>query len=72
MVEPYKPIYTIKEVAQVLRMNTNSVYSLISSGQLQALNLGAMKVRGKDLENFINGYPSTLAQAGTIGQARKE
>ena len=31
MVEPYKPIYTVKEAAGVLRVNPTKVYELIRS-----------------------------------------
>lgn len=58
MVEPYKIIYTISEVAQILRMNKNQVYGLLNSGALPYLKLGSRKVRGTDLEQFINNYPT--------------
>lgn len=57
MVEPYKPLYTVKEVAKILHMGINDTYSLIRSGQIKCLRLGNMKVRGTDLEAFINNYP---------------
>ncbi len=57
MVEAYKPIYTVQEVSKILKTNVNTVYDLIHSGQLQSLKLGKRKIRGKDLEAFINNYP---------------
>ena len=57
MVEAFKPLYTVKEAAKILKSNPNMVYDLVNSGQLPALRLGAIKIRGKDLENFINSYP---------------
>lgn len=57
MVEPYKPLYTVKEVSKLLKVNTDSVYDLIKKRQLPALRLGAMKIRGSDLERFIEKYP---------------
>lgn len=62
MVEAFKPLYTVKEAAKVLKTNPNMVYDLVNSGQLPALRLGAIKVRGKDLENFINSYPAQNQQ----------
>ena len=56
MVEPYKPLYTVKEVAQILLVNTDSVYAFIRKGELKSLKLGARKVRGTDLEAFIENY----------------
>lgn len=57
MVEPYKPIYTAKEVSKILHVSTNAVYEFMNKGQLPYLQLGSKKVRGIDLENFINNYP---------------
>ncbi len=61
MVEAYKPIYTVQEVSKILKTNVNTVYDLIHSGQLQSLKLGKRKIRGKDLEAFINNYPVAAA-----------
>lgn len=58
MVEPYKPLYTVKEASKLLKVNTDSVYDLIKKRQLPALRLGAMKIRGSDLERFIEKYPA--------------
>lgn len=57
MVEPYKPLYTIKEAAEVLKVSKNQIYEFINSGRLNALKLGSKKIRGVDLEEFINQYP---------------
>lgn len=58
MVEPYKPIYTVKETAKVLQTNANTVYDLMNKGELPYLILGSRKVRGSDLERFIEKYPT--------------
>lgn len=58
MVEPYKPLYTVPEAAKVLRVNTNAVYDLMNKGKLPYLLLGSKKVRGSDLERFIEKYPT--------------
>ena len=57
MVEPYKPLYTVEETATVLMTNTDTVYSLIRKGSLRELKLGRIKIRGSDLEQFIEDYP---------------
>ena len=57
MVRPYEPLYTVKEAAKVLKMNTESVYALIKQNQLPGLKLGSTKIRGSDLEQFIEKYP---------------
>lgn len=62
MVQPYKPIYTVKEVAELLCTNKNVVYAFLNSGRLPYLLInGSRKVRGTDLENFINKYPAELS-----------
>lgn len=58
MIEPYKPLYTAPEVAKVLRININAVYDLMNKGKLPYLVLGSKKVRGSDLERFIEKYPT--------------
>lgn len=57
MVQPYKPIYTVQEVADVLLSNKDFVYEEIRAGRLPALKLGRMKVRGSDLEHYIENLP---------------
>lgn len=54
----YKPIYTVKETAKVLCVGVNKVYDLIHSKDLPAMKLGEYKIRGTDLERFINEYPN--------------
>lgn len=60
MVEPYKPLYTVKQVSKILLVNVNEVYELINSNKLPHLQLGSKKVRGSDLERFIETYPEYL------------
>lgn len=58
MIEQYKPLYTVPEVAKVLRISSNAVYDLINEGKIPYLFLGSKKVRGSDLERFIEKYPT--------------
>lgn len=46
-------LFTIREVAERLKMNRAAVYELIKSGNLQALKLGSLKVSSYELERFI-------------------
>lgn len=57
MVTEYKPLYTVKEVARVLQVSINTVYLLMNTGKLPYLLIGSKKVRGSDLERFIETYP---------------
>ncbi|WP_368295647.1 helix-turn-helix domain-containing protein [Enterocloster citroniae] len=65
MVEPYKPIYTVKEVAKILKVNPSKVYELIRAGKLICLRLGQIKIRGSDLEQFIMTYPAEKIEEDT-------
>lgn len=48
-----KKLYTVKEVADILRVNTDSVYKLIKSKQLQAVKIGTIKIRPEALDDFL-------------------
>ena len=66
MVKAYKPIYKVKEVAEILMTNENYVYSLIKKGELPCLLINrAKKIRGSDLEKFIENYPAETGQDKT-------
>lgn len=54
----YKPLYTVPEVSKILMINKNSVYDLMNKGVLPYLVIGSRKVRGSDLERFIEGCPA--------------
>lgn len=56
-VQEYKPIYSAKEVSKILQVSINTVYQLMNSGELPCLILGSKKIRGSDLERFIEKYP---------------
>ena len=58
MVREYEPLYTVKEVSKILRTNSNTVYDLISQNKIPALRLGMIKIRGSDLERFIETFPT--------------
>ena len=47
-------LLTISEVAKRLKVNKNTVYNLIHTGNLTALKLGSLKVTYKELERFID------------------
>jgi excisionase family DNA binding protein len=55
----YKALYTVKEVSEILMVGINTVYDLIHAKELPAMKLGQYKIRGTDLEKFINDYPNT-------------
>ena len=69
MVEPYKPLYTAKQAAQILLINVSTVYELMNTGQRPYLILGkgngTRKIRGSDLERFIETQKPAEPQGET-------
>ena len=46
-------LYTVTEVAKMLKVNRNHIYKLIKEGELKAVKIGSIKVRKEDLEEYI-------------------
>lgn len=46
-------LYTVKEVSQILKCNTDYVHKLRKSGLLKFMKLGSFKVRKTELERFL-------------------
>ena len=46
-------LLTVREVAELLKVNRNFVYSAIKNGELNAVNIGSIKVRKTDLESYV-------------------
>ena len=49
-------LYTVKEVASILKTNVNFVYELIRRGLLPAMKLGSYKIRKDALDRFLEKY----------------
>ncbi len=49
-------LYTVTEVAELIKSNQSYVYDLIKAGLLPALKLGSMKVTRKDLMTFLDKF----------------
>ena len=49
-------LFTVAEVAKLLKTNTNYVYELIRKGFLPALKLGSFKIRKLTLLEFLEIY----------------
>ena len=47
-------LYTVREVANLLKVNRNFVYDIIKRGEVRAIRVGSMKIRHDDLEAYIN------------------
>ena len=50
------PVYTVREVSQMLHTNPSFVYRLINLGLLPALKLGSIRVRKEALDEFLRRY----------------
>ena len=46
-------LYTVSEVAKLLKVNRNFVYKLIKDGELEAVRIGSIKVRREALNRYI-------------------
>ena len=46
-------LYTVKEVSEILKCNTDYVHKLRKSGLLRFMKLGSFKVRKEELERFL-------------------
>lgn len=49
-------LYTVSEVAKILKTNTDYVYKLYRTGTLRFLKIGRLKCRKKTLEDFMARY----------------
>lgn len=49
-------LYTVSEVAKLIKTNPAYVYQLIKAGLLPVLKLGSMKIRKVSLEEFLAKY----------------
>lgn len=47
-------IYTVSEVAGLLKVNKNSIYSLLKAGVIRGLKLGSIKVTRAELLRFLD------------------
>ena len=46
-------LYTVSEVAKLLKVNRNFVYKLIKDGELEAVKIGSIKVKQEALNRYI-------------------
>ena len=58
-------LYTVTEVAKLLKVNRNFVYNLINNGELEAVKIGSIKVRKEALNRYVNNNIIT-ASAGSL------
>ena len=49
-------LYTVPEVAQILKTNVDQVYKLQKAGLLRFMKIGRLKCRKSTLEQFLEKY----------------
>lgn len=49
-------LYTVPEVAAILKTNTDYVYKLQKAGLIRFMKIGRLKCRKSTLEEFLNKY----------------
>lgn len=65
-------LYTISEVAALLKVNKNAVYFLINKGYLRSIKFGCRKVTRNALLSFLEQYDGeTIPLPGTSRQTGK-
>ena len=47
-------LYTVTEVAKLLKVNRNFVYNLIKNGELEAVRIGSIKVKKEALNRYVD------------------
>ena len=66
-------LYTVREVAEILKTNMNYVYSLKRVGKLKFMKIGSLKCRKSTLEAFLEKYDGMdLTDPENIRDLREE
>ncbi len=50
-----KSFYTVKEVANMLGRTPRAIYNMIERGELEAVKLGGIKIKGESLKQKLKG-----------------
>ena len=51
-----KVLYSVAEVAELLKINKNTVYDLLRNQVLKGIRLGSMKVTNEEVMRFLREY----------------
>ena len=60
-------LYPISEVAELLKVNKNTVYQLIHCGYLRSIKFGCRKVTRKAILDFLDQYDGTELAMDYVG-----
>lgn len=51
-----KQLYTVKEVAQILKLSVRTIYTLIEDGKIETVRIGnSVRVREEQVKKFTEG-----------------
>lgn len=50
-----KSFYTVREVAEMLHRTPRAIYNMIERGELDAVKLGGIKIKGDSLNELLKG-----------------
>lgn len=64
-------IYTIKEAAQILRVNTNYIYREIGEGKIKAIKIGSLKILESELLRYKENSTQNLDLL-IVGRRKKQ
>lgn len=51
-----RPLLTVAQAAKLLQTDERNVRALLKSGRLRGLRIGAMKIRRKELDRFLEAF----------------
>lgn len=59
-------LFTVSEVAKLLKVNRNFIYDLIKNGELEAVKVGSIKVRKEAVDKYVkNNVITTSVKCAT-------
>ena len=64
-------LYTISEVAALLKVNKNMIYGLINNGYLRSIKFGCRKVTRKAILEFLDQYDGQEISVTTPSKAKR-
>lgn len=63
-------IYTVREVAKILKTNPTFVYRLINTGQLKAMRIGSWKVCEEAIKEYLERCERNGGEAVSVSGNR--
>jgi excisionase family DNA binding protein len=68
-----KPIMTVKEVAEYLRVTTTTIYRYLEDGKLPHFKMGRyLRIRREDVETFVEQQLAVKTDYEAITQIQEE